>query len=153
VPDMQGTAPTALDIDTDSNRFWVAAGLFELDPNDLGGQGFLAPFSNFDGMVRGLAFDGLFPGDCNRNGIIDACDILDGFENDANGNGVPDSCEPCPADLDGNGSIGAGDLAIVLASWSIGGSCGSCLGDLDGDGVVNAGDLAAVLAAWGPCGP
>ncbi|MGA1466524.1 MAG: PA14 domain-containing protein [Phycisphaerales bacterium] len=153
VPDMQGTAPTALDIDTDSNRFWVAAGVFELDPNDLGGQGFLAPFSNFDGMVRGLAFDGLFPGDCNRNGIIDACDILDGFENDANGNGIPDSCEPCPADLDGNGSVGAGDLAIVLASWSIGGSCGTCLGDLDGDGVVNAGDLAAVLAAWGPCGP
>ena len=49
--------------------------------------------------------------------------------------------------------VGAGDLAIVLASWSIRGSCGNCLGGLDGDGVVNAGDLAAVLAAWGPCAP
>lgn len=153
MPDLRGTAPISLDIDTRGDRFWIAAGTFEVDPNDLAGQGFLSQFSSYSSLVRGLGFDGGFPGDCNRNGTIDACDILEGLENDANANGIPDSCEPCPADLDGNGSVGAGDLAIVLASWSIGGSCGTCLGDLDGDGVVNAGDLAALLAAWGPCGP
>ena len=153
VPNVQGTAPTAIDVDTQGDRFWIAASVaVELDPNDLG-AGFLSQFPYYSGIVRGMAFDGALPGDCNANGIIDICDILDGFENDANGNGIPDSCEPCPADLDGDGLVGPGDLTIVLASWSVGGGCGSCAGDLDGDGVVDAGDLTEVLAAWGPCWP
>ena len=32
-------------------------------------------------------------GDCNSNGVPDACDIADGTSVDANGNGVPDECE------------------------------------------------------------
>ena len=52
----------------------------------------------------------------------------------------------CPADLDGDGSIGALDLASLLAAW---GSSGAA--DLDGDGSVGALDLAALLAAWGQC--
>ncbi len=51
-----------------------------------------------------------------------------------------------PEDLDGDGVVGAGDLAILLASW---GSCGGCAADLTGDGVVSALDLATLLAAWG----
>jgi hypothetical protein len=57
--------------------------------------------------------------------------------------------EPNPADLDGDGSVGAGDLAILLGAW---GTCppkGGCPADLDGDGSVGAGDLTALLAAWG----
>ncbi|MGA0173152.1 MAG: hypothetical protein ACO3NL_05800, partial [Phycisphaerales bacterium] len=104
-------------------------------------------------LIRAYGSDGTLPFDCNGNGVPDECDIADGREGDVNGNGVPDSCEECVADLDGDGFIGAGDLAIVLASWSIDGSCGGCEGDLDGDGIVDAGDLASVLAAWGPCGP
>ncbi len=52
-----------------------------------------------------------------------------------------------PADLDGDGTVGATDLAIVLAAW---GPCAGapCPADLDGDGQVNAADLALVLAAW-----
>ena len=50
------------------------------------------------------------------------------------------------ADLDGDGAVGGGDLAILLASW---GACGSCVADLDGDGSVGGGDLAMLLAAWG----
>ena len=56
---------------------------------------------------------------------------------------------PDPADLDGNGSVGPSDLAILLGAW---GSCppkGSCTADLDGDGSVGPGDLTALLAAWG----
>jgi hypothetical protein len=47
--------------------------------------------------------------DCNSNGIIDSCEI------------VPDDCgneaEPCPADVDGDGSIGFSDVLIILNDW------------------------------------
>ncbi len=58
------------------------------------------------------------------------------------------NCAPCwgSVDLDGDGVIGSGDLAILLASW---GACGGCPADLNGDGVVDSGDLAMLLAAWG----
>ena len=51
----------------------------------------------------------------------------------------------CPADLDGNGEIGAPDLATLLAAW------GTAGGDLGGDGFTDAADLAALLASWGAC--
>ena len=64
---------------------------------------------------------------------------------DLNGNLVPDACESLVGDLDGNGSVGASDLAILLAAW---GACDGCGADLNGDGVVGAPDLAILLAAW-----
>ncbi len=48
-----------------------------------------------------------------------------------------------PADLNGDGSVNAADLAVLLGAW---GSSGP--GDLNGDGVVNAADLASLLGAW-----
>lgn len=54
---------------------------------------------------------------------------------------------PCPADLDGNRSVEAGDLALLLAAWGeVGGG-----GDVDRDGLIGPGDLASLLAAWGAC--
>lgn len=53
---------------------------------------------------------------------------------------------PCPADLNGNGSVDAADLAVLLNAWG-----GSGVGDLDGNSIVNAADLASLLNAWGPC--
>lgn len=50
-----------------------------------------------------------------------------------------------PADLDGDGTVGASDLAALLGSWGTAGP----FADLDGDGIVGASDLAALLAAWG----
>lgn len=47
-------------------------------------------------------------------------------------------------DLDGDGSVGAQDLAVLLSAW---GSKGGPA-DLDGNGVVGAPDLARLLAAW-----
>ena len=52
----------------------------------------------------------------------------------------------CPADLNGDTTIDATDLSIVLANW--GGSGG---GDVNGSGTVDAIDLSAILAAWGAC--
>jgi len=53
----------------------------------------------------------------------------------------------CPADLDGNGDVGAPDLASLLSQWgSFGGTA-----DLDGDGTVASSDIAVLLSAWGMC--
>lgn len=49
------------------------------------------------------------------------------------------------ADLDGDGSVSAPDLAILLGAWG----AGSCVADLDGDGLVDASDLAILLGSWG----
>lgn len=56
---------------------------------------------------------------------------------------VPDACA---GDLDGDGSVGAPDLAILLGDWGTPGPA-----DLDGSGSVTASDLALLLGAWGPC--
>ena len=50
-----------------------------------------------------------------------------------------------PADLDGDGTVGGGDLAILLNAW---GACGACPADIDGDGQVNGADLATLLSSW-----
>jgi hypothetical protein len=55
---------------------------------------------------------------------------------------------PCPADLDGDGIVGASDLATLLGAW---GSTKGGSADIDGDGSVGAPDLSAMLAAWGSC--
>jgi hypothetical protein len=48
-----------------------------------------------------------------------------------------------PEDITGDGSVGADDLAQLLAAWGTPGP-----GDFDGDGVVGASDLGLLLAAW-----
>ncbi len=53
--------------------------------------------------------------------------------------------DPPTGDLDGDGLIGPGDLAILLASW---GPCAGCEADVSGDGTVGPEDLATLLAAW-----
>ena len=59
----------------------------------------------------------------------------------------PPAKNPCPADFDGDSSVGAPDLAALLNAWGATG----VPQDLDGDGSVGAPDLAAVLNAWGAC--
>jgi hypothetical protein len=54
----------------------------------------------------------------------------------------------CPADLDGDGSVGVTDFLDLLAVWDTdpGGPP-----DFDGDGTVGITDFLDLLAAWGPC--
>ncbi len=54
----------------------------------------------------------------------------------------------CAADFNGDGQVGAFDLANLLGHWD---ACADCPYDLDGDGSVGPNDLAILLAAWGPC--
>ena len=56
--------------------------------------------------------------------------------------------DSCPADIDGSGDVGFGDLLSVLSNW---GPCPECPQDLDGDNVVGFSDLLILLSAWGPC--
>ena len=49
-----------------------------------------------------------------------------------------------PADLDGDGTVGGADLALLLGAW---GSADPSA-DLNADGVVNGADLALLLGAW-----
>jgi hypothetical protein len=48
-----------------------------------------------------------------------------------------------PADLDGDGTVGASDLAILIGAWG-----GRGPADLDGDGTVGAADLAVLIGSW-----
>lgn len=52
----------------------------------------------------------------------------------------------CIADLNGDGAVGSGDMAILLGSWGL-----PAAADLDGDGIVGSSDLALMLGSWGPC--
>ncbi len=54
----------------------------------------------------------------------------------------------CPADLNGDGSVGILDLLALLAAW---GSNPGGPPDFDGDGTVGILDLLTLLANWGPC--
>lgn len=54
----------------------------------------------------------------------------------------------CPADLDGDDSVGGADLGLLLMRWGAADSAA----DLDGDGAVAGGDLGLLLMSWGPCG-
>jgi len=48
-------------------------------------------------------------------------------------------------DLDGNGSIGMGDLLTIISDW---GSCSGCLSDLDQDSTVGTSDLLTLISLW-----
>ncbi len=90
--------------------------------------------------------------------------------------GIASAANSCPADLDGDGSVGSSDLTTTLGCWGpvttpacaaadfnsdrdVGcfdleyvlgnwGACG-CFGDLDGDGNVGSSDLVILLGDWG----
>ena len=59
-----------------------------------------------------------------------------------------DGFVPAPGDLDGDGSIDAADLGVLLGAWG----SAQAAADLDGDGVVGAGDLAILLGGWSDVG-
>ncbi len=54
-----------------------------------------------------------------------------------------------PADLDGDGTVGPTDLAILLVAWGPCADCEDCPPDLNGDCVVGPTDLSMLLVAWG----
>ena len=60
----------------------------------------------------------------------------------------PSTACRCPGDLDGSGSVDAGDIGSMLLLFGQSGT-----GDLDASGTVDAGDVGALLLEFGPCPP
>ena len=56
--------------------------------------------------------------------------------------------EPCPGDLDGDGTVGGGDIGSLLADW---GKNPGSPADFDLDGFVGGSDIGQLLSYWGPC--
>jgi len=103
---------------------------------------------NLDGVVDGSDAaivnanlgnpGGWADGDVNLDGVVDADDAA------IIAAGGVNLC--CPADLNGDGTVGSADLALLLGSWG-----GSGASDLDGSGMVGSADLALLLGSWGDC--
>jgi len=60
---------------------------------------------------------------------------------------IVEEASSCPADLDGDGSVGSSDLGILLGLWGT----SNPIADLDESGTVGSADLAILLGNWGPC--
>jgi hypothetical protein len=78
--------------------------------------------------------------------------LMDGYRlwvMNYDGNGEVINGEACMGDLDGDGRVGLGDLAILLSNYGTGSGAGYVDGDLDRDGDVDLNDLSALLSAYG----
>jgi len=86
-------------------------------------------------------------GDCNANGIPDACDIEDGTSMDTNMDGVPDECAPGGdlfrrGDSNNDERLDISDALYTLNYLFLGGEDLACLesGNTNGDDSVDIGD-------------
>jgi hypothetical protein len=98
-------------------------------------------------VVQGISLD------CNGNGWLDECDIAYGWSTDVNGNGVPDECERLVGDLNCDGTVDFGDIhpfVLLLTSYQLYvDTYPSCLplnGDIDDDGQINFADINPFVA-------
>ena len=53
----------------------------------------------------------------------------------------------CPADMDGDGTVGSGDLSQILGTWGT----ADARADLNGNGIVGQADLDTLFDNWGAC--
>ena len=68
--------------------------------------------------------------------------------------GIPDPCDDplgsCANDIDGNGTVGVGDILAVIGNWGV---CGDGtfrpIGDVDGNCCVNVSDILQLIKVWG----
>ena len=104
----------------------------------------------FGTNTPGLIIFEVVPGDA---GSYD-CVVTDFFGACATSNAAELTVtDPCPADFDGDGAVGAFDLAFLLGAWGLCPDPEACPADLNNDGSVGAFDLAILLGAWGLCNP
>lgn len=57
--------------------------------------------------------------------------------------GVAPETNDCPADLDGDGTIGVNDVLQLIGAWN------TSAGDVNGDGTTDVSDILAILDAYG----
>ena len=95
--------------------------------------------------------------DCNQNGLLDACEVVDFGWVDMNHNGVPDECDGsqargsgCPGDIDLSGEVDLGDVSLILLEMNSPAAPGDPL-DIDASGFIDSGDVGLMLLMYGPC--
>ena len=144
-----GTSPIGLDFEDPEGESWFSATVdYQMDIDDLAGTAYTASWSAHDFMLRAVTSSANLAEDCNENGVLDSCDVIDGGSKDADGDGVPDECDgSCLGDLNSDGRVDGGDLIVLLGAWGEPGP----LGDLNDDGMVDGSDLLELLSAWGSC--
>jgi hypothetical protein len=118
--------------------------------NNLGQTGVPAALAGVSGIDSGAnhLIVRVLVADCNSNGIADAIDIASGA-NDSDGDGRIDACETAKGDIDLDGNIDFGDVALILLDF---GPCPDCATDLDATDQVDFGDVALALLNFGPAG-
>ena len=107
------------------------------------------PFDDDGGDAAGAVYGFGVQGDCDDNGAVDICEIVNNPGLDGDGNGILDVCEPV-GDVDGDGDVDINDFLALLAAW---GPCDrpcppSCAADFDEDCQVGIGDFLLLLANW-----
>jgi hypothetical protein len=60
-----------------------------------------------------------FDADCNANGVADACDIFAGTSQDLDNSGIPDECE-CVGDVNLDGRVDVDDIVEIILAWGDG---------------------------------
>ena len=95
----------------------------------------------------GLLEPGVYTIEAHTGSFIDN-DVPPSLSGEASFDFVFEVETTCAADLDGDGTVDAADLAELLGTW---GKCAGCPADLNGDGEVGPFDLALLLGSWGPC--
>jgi len=78
-----------------------------------------APYDDDRATRSGAAYIAVLAGaDCNENGVLDICDILNGTSEDENQDQVPDECAlvpaPFTADVNGDGHIDGRDIQFFI---------------------------------------
>lgn len=86
------------------------------------------------------------PGQCTVSNITVSLEYQPCVAGDANGNGLPDACEATRFDLDMNGMIDMGDIALLMLDF---GPCAGCANDFDLSGSIDFGDIALVMLQFG----
>jgi secreted PhoX family phosphatase len=140
----QGVAVRVAEMD----RSAVPAGMSDNDPTDIGEweSSGIVDVSSLFGRDGGQLFLLDVQAHSIRDGIIAQDDLVEGGQvlfMDAAG------VVFCPLDLDGDGTVGLGDLLIVASSF--GGFCNDCPADINQDGLVDFLDLVEILENWGDC--
>lgn len=142
--DLNASGSTVLYVDNGSD--WVKQGAVYMGgtPSIAGDHALIGdPQLDRSGNDSGGASVVLWASDCNGDGLPDRCNVDLGSDTDRDADGVLDACQPVAGDLDGSGTVDAGDVGSLLLLF---GPCGSpCPGDLDGSGEVDAGDIGSLL--------
>ena len=114
---------------------WFSGEPLTYDPwasGEPSGDGTVASFFVGNGASPAATFNDIPTATTGRSFIIE-------FEDGGN---------PCPSDLNGDGTTNGEDFGLLLVQW---GDCEGCSADLNGDGVVDGPDVGLLLVGWGVC--